>query len=154
VNARHGRGFAFGSMTTERTATNNCTDLLDSNPNNLRFCERIPPFRTLFKGRRHPAALRDPGGGHVPGAAGDPAGRGLHGDERGRRPAVDGWRRQSHGEPRRPDDHLYSYVFTNDFRVSRLFRFGKTRVQGFAEIFNLVNDSTIFTRNETYGPQA
>ena len=52
-----------------------------------------------------------------------------------------------------PTTTFYSYVFTNDFRVSRLFRFGKARVQGFAEIFNLVNDSTIFTRNETYGPQ-
>jgi hypothetical protein len=28
------------------------------------------------------------------------------------------------------------------------------RVQGFVEIFNLVNDSTIFTRNETFNPVA
>src|SRR5262249_31464083 len=45
VNARVPRGFIFGAITTERTSTNNCTDLLNSNPNtpvtgigNLAFC--------------------------------------------------------------------------------------------------------------------
>ena len=51
VNARLGDGgFIFGGITTERTATNNCTDLrVNSNPNNLRFCDQTPPFRTLYK---------------------------------------------------------------------------------------------------------
>ena len=39
-NARLGRGFLFGGITTERTATDNCTDLTNSNPNGLRFCNR------------------------------------------------------------------------------------------------------------------
>src|SRR5262249_38676580 len=50
VNARIPRGFIFGGVTTERTAANNCTDLASSNPNNLRFCNNVPPFRTLYKG--------------------------------------------------------------------------------------------------------
>ncbi len=107
VNARHGRGFAFGSMTTERTATNNCTDLIEFGSEQPAVLRTDPAVQNAVQGVGVvPAALRDPGGGHVPGAAGDSAGRGLHGDERGRRPAADGWRRQSHGQPHRPDDHL------------------------------------------------
>jgi hypothetical protein len=49
VNARLGRGFAFGGITHERTATDNCADLDGSNPNNRRYCRRVPPFRTLYK---------------------------------------------------------------------------------------------------------
>ena len=50
VNARLGRGgFIFGGITTERTATNNCADLANSNPNNLRFCDQTPPFQSLYK---------------------------------------------------------------------------------------------------------
>jgi hypothetical protein len=49
ANARLPRGgFAFGSVTTERTATNNC-DVTNNDPNNRRFCEQIPPFRALLK---------------------------------------------------------------------------------------------------------
>jgi hypothetical protein len=52
-----------------------------------------------------------------------------------------------------PEETFYDYVYTNDVTVSRTFRFGRTRIRGFMEIFNLVNDSTIYTRNETFGSQ-
>jgi hypothetical protein len=52
-----------------------------------------------------------------------------------------------------PEETFYGYVYTNDFTVSRTFRFGQKRVRGFMEIFNLMNLSTIYTRNETFGPQ-
>ena len=42
-------GFAFGGLTSDRTATNNCADLTNSNPNNRRFCNQVPRFRTLYK---------------------------------------------------------------------------------------------------------
>ena len=41
-----GGGFVFGSVTVERSATNNC-DVAD--PNELRFCDQVPPFRGLYK---------------------------------------------------------------------------------------------------------
>jgi hypothetical protein len=53
-----------------------------------------------------------------------------------------------------PTSTFYDYVYTNDVSVSRIFRFGRTRIRGFMEIFNLVNDSTIYTRNETFSAQA
>ena len=36
---------------------------------------------------------------------------------------------------------------------SRVFRVNRTRIRGFVEMFNILNLSTIFTRNETSGPQ-
>ena len=50
-----------------------------------------------------------------------------------------------------PTRLFYDYVYTNDIQVSRIFRFGHRRVRAFMEVFNLVNNSTIYTRNETYG---
>ena len=44
----HG-GFIFGGITTERTATNDCDIRGDDIPTTLRFCEKTPPFRTLYK---------------------------------------------------------------------------------------------------------
>src|SRR4029453_6246869 len=41
-----GGAFFGGSDTAERTKTNNC-DVQD--PNSLRFCHVVPPFRTMFK---------------------------------------------------------------------------------------------------------
>jgi hypothetical protein len=48
-----------------------------------------------------------------------------------------------------PSTIFYDYVKTNDIRVSRTFRHGRIRIQPFAEIFNLLNLSTILTVNET-----
>src|SRR5204862_5547692 len=49
LNARlRSNGFVFGAVTTERTALNTC-DVANSDPNNLRFCNQAPPFRSLHK---------------------------------------------------------------------------------------------------------
>jgi hypothetical protein len=154
VNSRLGRGFAFGSMTTERTATDSCRDLANSNPNNRRYCQRVPPFRTLYKasgGYRLPYDVQLAGTFQArPGIA--------IGAEYTVTSAIAG-RPLTGGissitiDLMDPTRTFYDYVYTNDFRVSRLFRFNRTRIQGFIEVFNLLNESTIFTRNETFGPQ-
>jgi hypothetical protein len=51
-----------------------------------------------------------------------------------------------------PTELFYDYVYTNDVTLSRIFRFGTRRARAVMEVFNLVNASTIYTRNETYGP--
>ena len=38
-----------------------------------------------------------------------------------------------------------------DMRIARTFRFGRTKIQGFADIFNLFNAGTVIRVNETYG---
>jgi hypothetical protein len=153
LNSRFGRGFAFGSITTERTAINECADLTDSNPNNRRFCERTPPFRTLFKGS---AAYRLPYEIQLAGSFQARPGIPLGADYAvtsavAGRPLTGGVSSIT-VQLIDPTSTFYSYVYTNDFRISRIFRYERYRFQGFVEIFNLVNDSTIFTRNETFNP--
>jgi hypothetical protein len=38
-----------------------------------------------------------------------------------------------------------------DFRLSRIFHIGKTRIQGNLDVFNLPNTSTVLSVNQTYG---
>jgi hypothetical protein len=51
-----------------------------------------------------------------------------------------------------PTQQYYDYVKTLDGRVSKAFRFGRSRLQVFTELFNLPNYATVLTVNETVGP--
>jgi carboxypeptidase family protein/TonB-dependent receptor-like protein len=150
-NARFSRGFVFGGITTERTATNECADLSNSNPNTRRFCDRTPPFQTLFKAS---GAYRLPydvstsltfqarpgiGIGSFYTFNSAIAGVPLTGGGNLTVTVVD------------PTTQYYDYVKTLDAQISRTFRSGKTRIQPFVEIFNLANFSTVLTVNETIG---
>jgi hypothetical protein len=152
VNARLGKGFVFGGVTTERTATDNCTDLTNSNVNNRRFCSNTPPFQTLYKtsaGYTFPYELNASltfqarpgisiGSSYTFNSA--LAGVAITGGGNLTVTVVD------------PTTQYYDYVKTVDAQISRTFRFGHRRVQPFVEIFNLPNFSTILTVNETVGP--
>jgi hypothetical protein len=158
MNSRFGRGFAFGGITHERTATDSCTDLTNNNPNNRRYCKRVPPFRTLYKGS---AGYMLPYEVQIAGSFQARPGIPI-GAEYAVTSAISV---ASGGVPltggissitidlMNPTETFYDYVYTNDLTLSRIFRFGRMRVRGFMEIFNLVNNSTIYTRNETFGPQ-
>ena len=50
-----------------------------------------------------------------------------------------------------PTTRFYDYVNQFDARVARSFRLGRGRLQGFVEIFNLLNASTVLTVNENFG---
>jgi hypothetical protein len=153
ANARlpHG-GFLFGGITTEHTATNNCTDLANSNPNNRRFCDQTQPFQTLYKGSAGymlPYDVQVSGSFQVrPGISigstytfnSAAAGIAITGGGNLSVTVVD------------PTTQYYDVVKTVDMRVSKSIRFGSRRLQVFTEIFNLPNSSTILTVNETVGP--
>ena len=63
ANGRFNKAFVFGGVTTDRKATTSCDGSTTTNgipnvgagtsardnPNALRFCDAIPPFRTTFK---------------------------------------------------------------------------------------------------------
>lgn len=153
VNARLPRGgFFFGGITAERTATDECTDLSNSNPNNLRFCEQVPPFRALYKAsgaytlpydvtismtlQARPGISRGSFYTFNSSIAGVP----ITGGGDVTVTVVD------------PTEQYYDYVKTNDIRLARTFRYGRARVQPFVEIFNVMNLSTILTVNENVGP--
>ena len=159
VNARIGRGFLFGGVTTERTATNTCdgpvttsANATPSNPNNYRFCSQVPPFQTLYKASGAYTLPYDVSVSLTfqarPGISVGSfytfnsaiAGVALTGGGNLTVMAVD------------PTTQYYDYVKTVDARLARTFRYGRTRLEPFVEIFNLPNFSTILTLNETVGP--
>jgi hypothetical protein len=153
VNARFARrAFVFGGITTERTATNSCADLTNSNPNNLRFCDQMPPFQALYKASGAYTLPRDlnfsvtfqarPGisVGSFYTFNSAIAGVALTGGGNLTVTVVD------------PTTQYYDYVKTLDARVARTFRVGGARIEPFLEVFNLLNFSTILTVNETIGP--
>jgi hypothetical protein len=156
VNTRFPRGFAFGGITTERTAIDSCAD--QSNPNSLRFCQRTPPFRTLYKAS---AGYMLPYDVQLAGSFQARPGISL-----GAEWTVDNNVLREQGLPLLtggvssigvdlidPDSVFYDYVYSNDLTVSRIFRINRARIRAFVEMFNALNLSTIYTRNETFGPQ-
>jgi hypothetical protein len=166
VNARLPRGFIFGGVTTERTATDNCTDLQNSNPNtptatitNRAFCKQVPPFKTLYKGS---AAYNLPYQVQVSGSFQWRPGISIGSDYTYTCSAAQAVSTGCTALTANiasitttvvdPTTQFYAYVKTNDMRVSRAFRRGRIRLQPFMEIFNVLNLSTIVTVNETVGP--
>jgi hypothetical protein len=153
VNARLPRGgFAFGGVTTQRTTTNNC-DVATSNPNNLRFCNQVPPFQTLYKisaGYTLPFDVQLTGSLQAtPGLSYQAtytfnsaiAGVPLTGGGNLSVNLID------------PATHYFPYIKQLDLRLARTFRFGRRKAQAFVDIFNLPNTSTVLSGNNAFGPQ-
>ena len=156
LNARFPRGFAFGGITTEREASESCADL--TNPNSYRFCERTPPFRSLYKAS---AGYMLPYDVQLAGSFQARPGISIGSDWTVNNAAL-----AAQGLPPltggvssivvnlvEPDTMFYDYVYTNDMTISRVFRVNRTRIRAFVEMFNVLNLSTIYTRNETFGTQ-
>ena len=154
-NARFGKGFLFGGVTTQRTTRSTC-DIRD-NPNSLRFCETTPPFKALLKASASdelPYAVQvsasyygNPGSdvtaNYTVNAA--IAGRPIAG-------GVD-------GAPTitvnliEPNTLFLDYQHRVDTRVARNFRAGRSQIQGFVDLFNLFNNGTVTAVNQAYsGP--
>jgi hypothetical protein len=152
VNARLNKGFLFGGVTWDRTATDDCQDLANSNPNNLRYCKQTPPLRPLYKmsgSYQLPWSLQLSGSFQArPGISigsyysftSAIAGVPITGGGTLTTTVVD------------PTAYFYDYVVTNDMRVGRTFRAGRSRFQPFMEVFNVLNRSTVVTVNENIGP--
>jgi hypothetical protein len=153
-NGRLPRGFVFGGITTERTATDSCTDLANSNPNGRRFCRQVPPFRTLYKASgSFTLPYNVQLGGSFQARPGIPVGADYTVTSAIAGRPLTGGVASITINLADPTRAFYDYVYTNDLTVARVFRFGRTRIRGFMEVFNLMNLSTIYTRNETFGPQ-
>jgi hypothetical protein len=156
LNARFPRGFAFGGITTERTADDTCAD--SSNPNSRRFCNTVPPFRTLYKASAgYMLPLDVQLAGSFQARPGIPLGAAWTVDSAtsvasGGVPLTGGVSSIT-VDLIDPTTTFYDYVYTNDMTFSRIFRINRTRIRGFVEMFNVLNLSTIYTRNETFGAQ-
>ena len=152
----------FGGVTTDRRAVKECDGSTTvgttprDNPNGLRFCDAVPPFRTTFK---MSAAYQLPWDMQLSGtflATPGPtvaanytvtaaiAGQPIIGSTGGATTIA--------VNLAEPNSIFLDYKKQLDLRVAKNFRFGgKTRVQGFADIFNLLNAGTVLRVNETYG---
>jgi hypothetical protein len=50
-----------------------------------------------------------------------------------------------------PNSLFLDYQNRLDMRFGKTFRFNQVRVQGFADVFNLLNAGTVMSINQTYG---
>jgi hypothetical protein len=154
ANARFSKLLLFGGITTDRRATTTCDER--DNPNSARFCDAVPPFRATYK---MSAAYQLPYEFQLSGsflAAPGPsvaanytvtaaiAGRPIIGSTAG-------------GTTIGVNLIQPNTVFLDtrkqlDLRLGRNFRFGsRTRIQGFADFFNILNSGSVTRVNETYG---
>jgi hypothetical protein len=149
VNARlHSTAFVMGSVTTERTGLNNC-DV--DNPNSRRFCDNVPPFRTMFKvsgSYELPYAVQFsgiysvmPGGSLGASYAVNSALAGV--------PLTGGG--TINVQLIEPNTRFYDYGRTLDLRLMRWFRNGRFRASPILDIYNVLNASTVTAYNLNFG---
>lgn len=153
ANARFSKALFFGGITTDRRATESCDER--DNPNGLRFCDSIPPYRTTVKlsgAYQLPYDFQLSGTFQaVPGADIDAnytvtaalAGRPIIGSTAGGTTIS--------VNLVEPNTVFLDYRKTFDLRLAKNFRFDRARIQPFADIFNVLNWGTVTRVNETFG---
>jgi len=154
ANARFTKLLLFGGITTDRRASTTC-DVRD-NPDSARFCDAVPPFRTSYKMsaayqlpyefQLSGSFLAQPG----PSIAANYtvtaalAGRPIIGSTAGGT-TIGVNLIQPHTVFLETRKQL-------DLRLGRTFRFGGGyRIQGFADVFNILNAGTVTNVNQTFG---
>jgi hypothetical protein len=161
ANARGEKYLLFGGITTDRRAATSCDGDTQTNgnsprdnPNSLRFCDAIPPFRTTVKAS---AAYTLPYDIQISGSfASIPAG--SISANYTITSATAG--RSIIGSPAGTSSTIVNLVQPNtmfldtqnrvDMRIGRTFRSGQTRIQAFMDIFNVLNAGTVTSVNQTY----
>ena len=110
ANLRREKLLLFGGINTERRASTDCDGSTTAvttardNPNGLRFCDSVPPFRTTFKmSGAYSAAVGIPVERHVHGDSGRRRRRELRRDRGDRGPADYRLHRRCDDDPREPD---------------------------------------------------
>lgn len=162
ANARFTKLLLFGGITTDRRTSTECDGSTTAattardNPNGLRFCDSIPPFRTTIKMsaayqlpwefQLSGSFLAQPG----PSVAANytvtaaQAGRSIIGSTAGATTIS--------VNLIEPNTVFLDTRKQLDLRLGRTFRFGsRTRIQGFADVFNILNSGTVIRVNETFG---
>ena len=161
ANLRREKLLLFGGVNADRRASTECdgstnaTTTARDNPNGLRFCDSVPPFRTTVKlsgAYQLPYEFQLSGTFMaIPGQSVNAnyavtaaiAGRAIVGTTAGGNTIAVNLVESN--------TMFLDYQKRLDLRVARNFRFDRYRVQGFADIFNVLNAGTIVRVNETYG---
>ena len=161
ANARLSKALFFGVITTERRASTDCDGSTTAattardNPNGLRFCDSIPPFRTTLKLSgvyQLPWDVQLSGSFQaIPGASINAnyditaaiAGRPVFGTQGG-----DTTVRVNLVES---NTEFLDYRNQFDLRVGKTMRFGRYKIQGFLDLYNVLNAGAVTRVNENYG---
>ena len=165
ANARLDKFLVFGGVTTDRRVSTTCDgdgatngNTPRDNPNNLRFCDAVPPFKTTVKvsaAYTLPYDVQVSGSfTSIPGPAVSAnytvtsaiAGRPIIGSTTGAASTV--------VNLVEPGTLFLDYQNRLDMRFGKTFRFNRTKIQGFADIFNVLNAGTVLSVNQTYGSVA
>jgi hypothetical protein len=155
ANLRGAKYLMFGGVTTDRRATTSCDER--DNPNGLRFCDSIGPFRSTVKASGAYTMKYDvqvsgsfssiPAGGIganytvTAAVAGRPAGSVIG--------SVTGATSTTINLIE-PGSMYLDRQNRFDLRLGKNFRFGNRKIQGFMDVFNVLNAGTITRVNETY----
>ncbi len=161
ANLRREKLLLFGGINVDRRASTDCDGTTNAtttprdNPNGLRFCDSVPPFRTTAKmsfAYQLPWEFQASGTFMaIPGPSVNAnytvtaaiAGRPIVGTTAGTTTIpvnlVDS------------NNMFLDYQNKLDLRLARGFRVNRYRIQGFADIFNVLNAGTVIRVNETYG---
>jgi hypothetical protein len=170
ANLRRDKFLVFGGVTTDRKTDTNCdgstalsglpnatagTSSRD-NPNALRFCDVVPPFRTTLKASAAyslPWDVQLSGSfTSIPGPSVSAnytvtsalAGRTIIGSQAGANTII--------VNLLQPQTVFLDRQNRLDLRAGKTFRVGdRTRIQGFVDLFNALNAGTVMRVNETYG---
>ena len=164
ANLRREKLLLFGGINTERRAQTECDGNTTTtgngsgrdNPNALRFCDSIPPFRTTFKmsgAYQLPWELQLSGTFMaIPSSTDVDANYDVTAAIAGR-PIIGSTAAATTIRVNliEPNTMFLDYQKKLDLRVARNFRFDRYRIQGFMDIFNVLNAGTVVRVNETYG---
>jgi hypothetical protein len=153
ANLRRDKLLLFGGVNHDRRATTTCDER--DNPNSRRFCDATPPFRTTYKLN---AAYQLPWEFQLSGSFIATPGPSVAANYTvtaavAGRPFVSSTAGGTTMSVNliQPHTVFLDYRKQLDMRIARNFRFGSRRIQGFADIFNLLNAGTVLRVNETFG---
>ena len=139
------------------TASNSATALSTArdNPNALRFCDAIPPFRTTVKAS---AAYSFPYDVQLSGTFMAVPGRDINAyytvTSAIAARSILASTSNANTMPVnliQPNTLFLDYQKRLDVRIGKTFRINRYRIQGFADVFNMFNAGTVLTVNQTYG---
>ena len=159
ANVRRDKWIVFGGVTTDKRTTITCdgdttaTTARDT-PNGARFCDAVPPFRTTVKASAaysFPHDINFSGSfSSIPGPSvaanytvtSAIAGRSIIGSTAGATSIV--------VNLVQPGTVFLDYQNRLDLRLGKTFKFDRTKLQGFMDVFNVLNAGTAMSVNQTY----
>jgi carboxypeptidase family protein len=178
ANVRRDKFLLFGGVTTDRLLTSNCdgsTATFDvgargasarDNPNSLRFCDvtlatsgqPAGVFRTTVKAS---GAYSFPYDIQLSGSFSSIPGPGVRADYTvtsaiAGRPIIGSTTGTASTVVNlvQPNSLFLDYQNRLDMRIGKTFRIDNKRMQGFADVFNVLNAGTVMSVNQTYGAVA